>query len=56
MKNLSPKEIKERVKKGQYTDLEWNTYDLWKYVNYKSKAVNLYYNKNKNFTDAEKQI
>ena len=36
--NLTKKEkkelVKQKVKKWEFTDLEWNKYSLWRFVNY----------------------
>ncbi len=39
MKDLSLEEIKQRVKERKYTDLEWNKFQLHKFVDYTDKAV-----------------
>jgi len=38
MKNLTTTQIRARVKNRNYTDYEWNNFDLWKYVDYKTKT------------------
>jgi hypothetical protein len=38
MRDLTKQQIRERVKNRDYSDAEWNKYNLWRYVNYKSEA------------------
>ncbi len=38
MKELTTKQIRKRVKDKDYSDKEWNQFELWKFVDYWPQA------------------